>query len=96
MSRLLRATFLAFPIVLASATVAVAQTTTYPPSFAPTASVAGAGGGTQDAAGGAGGTAFTGGPAIGTGTIIMVLLLIAGLTALYVGWRRAERLTDTR
>ena len=95
MSKLLRATLLAFPIVLASATVAVAQTT-YPPSLAPTASVAGVGGGTQDAVAGAGGTAFTGGPAIGTGTMIMALLLIAGLTALYVGWRRTERLTHPR
>ena len=93
MSKYLRATLLAFPILLASATAAVAQTT-YPPSSAPTASVAGFGGGTQEA--GAGGTAFTGGAGIGTGTMIMVALLIAGIAALYLGWRRAERLTHPR
>jgi hypothetical protein len=94
MSRLLRVIVLAVPIVLTTASMAVAQTTTYPPSVGPTASVANLGGVNQQA--GAGGTAFTGGPGIATGTVLMAALIVLGLTALYVGWRRAERLTDSR
>jgi hypothetical protein len=93
MSRMLRAVVLAVPFVLTTASMAAAQTT-YPPSVGPTASVANLGGANQQA--GTGGTAFTGGPGIGTGTVLMAALIVLGLTALYVGWRRAERLTDPR
>ncbi|HSL10147.1 MAG TPA: hypothetical protein VLA82_02385 [Actinomycetota bacterium] len=86
MSKFLRAILLVVPILLIQATAVLAQT--YPPSVAPTASVAGAGGGVQQA--GAGGTAFTGGPGLGTGALLMVLLLVAGLAALFVGWRRSH------
>lgn len=94
MSKILRALVLAVPVVLTTALTAAAQTTTYPPTVAPSGSVAGFGGGAQQAD--AAGTAFTGSPGIGTGTVITLLLLFLGLSALYVGWRRAERVTGPR
>jgi hypothetical protein len=90
MSKIVRAVVLALPIIMLTATAAVAQAN-YPPSTAPTASVANSGGANQA---GAGGTAFTGAPGIDTGTIVTAVLLVVGLSALYVGWRRAERLSD--
>jgi len=33
---------------------------------------------------------------IGIGTMFMAALLVIGLASLYLGWRRAERLADTR
>jgi len=93
MSRIVRAIVLALPIVLLTASAATAQAN-YPPSAAPTASVANLGGANQQA--GAGGTAFTGAPGIPTGTIVTAILLVVGLSALYVGWRRAERLSGSR
>lgn len=93
MSTILRALVLAIHVVLTTAFTAAAQTT-YPPTVAPSGSVAGFGGGNQQAD--AAGTAFTGSPGIGTGTVITLVLLFLGLSALYVGWRRAERVTGPR
>lgn len=91
MSKVLRAIALSVPLVLVTAGTALAQS--YPPS--PVTDVEGFQGG-ANAQADAAGTAFTGPSGIGTGTIAMAVLLALGLVALYVGWRRAERLTDPR
>jgi uncharacterized MAPEG superfamily protein len=93
MSRIVRAIVLAVPVVLLTTSAASAQAN-YPPSAAPTASVANLAGANDQA--GAAGTAFTGAPGIPTGTILTAVLLVVGLSAVYVGWRRAERLSGPR
>jgi hypothetical protein len=90
MSTIRRASVVALMFVLVTAMPALAQT--YPPSVAPTGDVAGGGGAEANAAG----TAFTGSGDIGTGTIVGIALLLIGLTSLFVGWRRAERVTGPR
>jgi hypothetical protein len=60
----------------------MAQTSTYPPPV----SVKGASG-----TNGGGSTAFTGSSQVSVGTLMVVALVIAGLTALFVARRRAAR-----
>jgi hypothetical protein len=91
MSKVVRAFALAVPLVLMTAGTALAQS--YPPS--PATDVRGLQGG-ADAQADAAGTAFTGAPSIGIGTMLMAALLVMGLASLYLGWRRAARLGDTR
>ena len=70
--------------LVATASAAVAQTSTYPVSPHPSASVEGT-------SGGSGGTAFTGSAQIPLSTVLICLLVIAGITALVVARRRAAR-----
>ena len=68
--------------LVVTAGAAMAQTSTYPPPV----SVKGASG-----TDGGGATAFTGSSQISVGTLMVVALVIAGLTALFVARRRAAR-----
>ena len=68
-------------VVLAGSAIAQTSTATYPVS--PVTSVEAAGGSK---------TAFTGSGLISFGTVMVVALVIAGLTALLVARRRAARL----
>ena len=70
--------------VVATASAAMAQTSTYPVSPHPSTSVEGTSGGTS-------GTAFTGSAQIPLSTVLICLLVIAGVTALVVARRRAAR-----
>ena len=70
--------------LVATAGAAIAQTSTYPVSPHPSTSVEGTSGGT-------GGTAFTGPAQIPLSTVLICLLVIAGVTALVVARRRAAR-----
>ena len=92
MPKILRSLVLAAPLVVMAAAPVGAQT--YPPT--PGTSVGGLQGGAANAQADAAGTAFTGSPGIGTGTVLTATLLLLGLISLYVGWRRAERLTPSR
>ena len=69
--------------LVATASAAMAQTSTYPVSPHPSTSVEGTSGG--------GGTAFTGASQIPLSTVLICLLVIAGVTALVVARRRAAR-----
>ena len=69
--------------VVATASAAMAQTSTYPVSPHPSTSVEGTSGGS--------GTAFTGSAQIPLSTVLICLLVIAGVTALVVARRRAAR-----
>ena len=91
MSKAVRAVVLSVPLVVLMAGTALAQS--YPPS--PGTDVQGLQGG-AGAQADAAGTAFTGAPGIGMGTMVMAALLVMGLASLYLGWRRAGRLADTR
>lgn len=76
---------LAAVALMVTAGNAFAQST-YPVSPKPSTSVQGAGGGN-------GGTAFTGGSAqVSFGTLMVVVLVVAGIGALLVARRRAARL----
>jgi hypothetical protein len=90
MSKVLRALVLSSSLVVLTAGAALAQS--YPPS--PVNDVQGQGGANAQAD--AAGTAFTGAPGIDSGTIVAVALLMLGIGALYIGWRRADRLSDPR
>jgi hypothetical protein len=68
--------------LVVTAGAAMAQTSSYPPPV----SVKGASGTRADGA-----TAFTGSSQISFGTLMVVALVIAGLTALFVARRRAAR-----
>ena len=70
--------------LVATASAAMAQTSTYPVSPHPSTSVEGT-------SGGSGGTAFTGSSQIPLSTVLICLLVIAGVTALVVARRRAAR-----
>ena len=70
--------------LVATASAAMAQTSTYPVSPHPSSSVEGTSGGN-------GGTAFTGATQIPLSTVLICLLVIAGVTALVVARRRAAR-----
>ena len=67
--------------VIVTAGAALAQTSTYPVSPQPSTSVEGA----------SGGTAFTGSSQVPVGTLMLCLLVVAGVTALVVARRRAAR-----
>ena len=67
--------------VIATAGAAMAQTSTYPVSPGPSTSVEGSNGG----------TAFTGGSQVPLSTLLICLLLVAGVAALVVARRRAAR-----
>jgi hypothetical protein len=69
--------------LVVTAGAAMAQTSSYPPPV----SVKGASG----TDGGGGATAFTGSSQISVGTLMVVVLVLAGLTALFVARRRAAR-----
>ena len=69
--------------LIASAGAALAQTSTYPVSPDPSTSVEGSGGGN--------GTAFTGASQVSLNTLVIGLLLVAGIAALVVARRRAAR-----
>ena len=70
--------------VVATASAAMAQTSTYPVSPHPSTSVEGTSGGN-------GGTAFTGASQIPLSTVLICLLVVAGVAALVVARRRAAR-----
>ena len=70
--------------VFVTAGAALAQTSTYPVSPHPSTSVEGTGGGD-------GGTAFTGASQLPLSTLLICLLVVAGVTALVVARRRAAR-----
>jgi hypothetical protein len=73
--------------VVTTASLAMAQTSSYPISPSAGASVQGASG----SRGGGGGTAFTGSSQIPVGTVLLVTLVVVGLGALLVARRRAAR-----
>jgi hypothetical protein len=79
-------TVLALTLVslVATAGAAMAQTSSYPMS--PSTQVKGASG-----TNGGGGTAFTGSSQIPLGTLMIVVLVVAGVAALFVARRRAAR-----
>lgn len=70
--------------LVVTAGAAMAQTSTYPVSPDPSTSVEGSGGGN-------GGTAFTGASQVPLSTLVIGLLLVAGIAALVVARRRAAR-----
>lgn len=76
---------LTFAAVIATAGAAMAQTSSYPVSPSPTTVVKGASGTSG------GGTAFTGSSQIPVGTLMIVVLVVAGVAALFVARRRAAR-----
>lgn len=85
MKRLALALASSLTFMTITAAAALAQTGNYPPSPSATTSVAGNSGGTGA------GTAFTGAD-LSFGTIALVALFFAGMTALLVARKRAARL----
>ena len=83
MRRITAVTTLAFASIVLSAGAALAGST-YPP---PSTAVEAAGGSRGD-----GGTAFTGSTQLPFAMLMVAVLVIAGLTALYVARRRSTRL----
>ena len=77
---------LTFASLVATATAAMAQTSSsYPITPSPSTVVKGASGTSG------GGTAFTGSSQIPLGTLMIVVLVLAGVAALFVARRRAAR-----
>ncbi len=72
--------------ILTTASIAMAQTSSYPVSPSTPSTVVKGTGGTAD-----GGTAFTGSSQIPVGTLMLVGLVVVGLAALLVARRRAAR-----
>ncbi len=85
MRRISAVVTLTFASLLVTAGAAMAQTSSYPVSPSPTTIVKGASG-TRG-----GGTAFTGSSQIPFGTLMIVVLVVAGVAALFVARRRAAR-----
>ena len=85
MRRIYAVVTLTFASLLVTAGAAMAQTSSYPVSPTPTTIVKGASG-TRG-----GGTAFTGSSQIPFGTLMIVVLVVAGVAALFVARRRAAR-----
>ena len=75
---------LTFASLVVTATAAMAQTSSYP--ISPTASTV-----VKGESGTNGGTAFTGSSQIPLGTLMIVVLVLAGVAALFVARRRAAR-----
>jgi hypothetical protein len=73
--------------IVTTASLAMAQTSSYPISPSGGASVKGVSG----SRGGGAGTAFTGSSQIPLGTVLLVTLVVVGLGALLVARRRAAR-----
>jgi len=85
MRRIYAVVTLTFASLLVTAGAAMAQTSSYPVTPSPTTMVKGASG-TRG-----GGTAFTGSSQIPFGTLMIVVLVVAGVAALFVARRRAAR-----
>jgi len=85
MRRIYAVVTLTFASLLVTAGAAMAQTSSYPVAPSPTTMVKGASG-TRG-----GGTAFTGSSQIPFGTLMIVVLVVAGVAALFVARRRAAR-----
>jgi len=85
MRRISAVVTLTFASLLVTAGAAMAQTSSYPVSPSPTTIVKGASGARG------GGTAFTGSSQIPFGTLMIVVLVVAGVAALFVARRRAAR-----
>jgi hypothetical protein len=84
--RIARAFVTAGVLIVGSATSALAQTSSYPPSPGATTSVEGASGGN-------GPTAFTGG-GVGFAVVALVVLVVLGLAATVIARRRSAGVAD--
>jgi hypothetical protein len=85
MRRITTVITLTFASLVVTATAAMAQTSSYP--ISPTASTVVKG----ESGTSGGGTAFTGSSQIPLGTLMIAVLVVAGVAALFVARRRAAR-----